>query len=177
MSENREPATPRAEDLPKAGPGEPGSPAAAAPGPPPGQPAGPGAAPPATGSTPPSETGEAAPPGTDAGDAKAGAPADVEALRRAVIDAIRTCYDPEIPVNIYEMGLVYEVEVTPEGGARIVMTLTSPMCPVAETLPFEVENKVREVPGIRDARVEVTWDPPWDPSMMSDAARLELGMM
>jgi len=111
-------------------------------------------------------------------DAREGAaPADPEALREAVIDAIRTCYDPEIPVNIYEMGLVYEVEVTPEGDARIVMTLTSPMCPVAETLPFEVENKVAEVPGIRSARVEVTWDPPWDPSMMSDAARLELGMM
>ncbi|UCE85498.1 MAG: SUF system Fe-S cluster assembly protein [Deltaproteobacteria bacterium] len=101
---------------------------------------------------------------------------DVDALRAQVIAAIETCYDPEIPVNIYALGLIYDIEVEPSGAVQIRMTLTSPMCPVAETLPPEVEAKVRATPGVTAANVEVVWDPPWDPSRMSEAARLELGM-
>jgi FeS assembly SUF system protein len=92
------------------------------------------------------------------------------------VDAIRTCYDPEIPVNIYELGLIYDVKVALDGGVLVIMTLTTPHCPAAQTLPKEVENKVRAVPGVTDARVQVVWDPPWNQSMMSEAARLELGM-
>lgn len=96
-------------------------------------------------------------------------------VRDAVIEALKTVYDPEIPVDIYELGLIYAVEV--EGSAvQIRMTLTSPMCPVAETLPPEVEAKARAVPGVSDVRLELVWEPPWNPAMMSDAARLELGM-
>jgi FeS assembly SUF system protein len=98
------------------------------------------------------------------------------ALESKVIDAIRTCYDPEIPINIHELGLIYKIEVGAEGDVRVQMTLTSPGCPVAGTLPPEVETKVRDVPGVRAARVEVVWDPPWNPSMMSEAAKLQLGM-
>ena len=94
-----------------------------------------------------------------------------------VIEVLKTCYDPEIPVNIYEMGLIYEVKVDTAGFAHVKMTLTSPMCPVAESLPPEVENKIRYVPGISDVKVEVVWEPQWNPSMMSEVARLELGMM
>jgi len=117
---------------------------------------------------------------SDATESRGEAPApveQVEALREQVIDALRTCYDPEIPVNIYELGLVYEVDVTPEGAVAIRMTLTSPMCPVAESLPPEVEQKVREVPGVASASVEVVWEPPWNPGMMTEAARLELNMI
>jgi FeS assembly SUF system protein len=99
-----------------------------------------------------------------------------DALREQVVAAIKTCYDPEIPVDIWELGLVYDVAVAEDGSVGITMTLTSPMCPVAESLPPEVEAKVRAVPGVSDARVQVTWDPPWNPSMMTEAARLELGM-
>jgi FeS assembly SUF system protein len=98
-----------------------------------------------------------------------------QALREKIIDVLRSIYDPEIPVNIYEMGLVYEVTVDDEAKAHVLMTLTSPMCPVAESLPPEVEEKVAAVEGVTSARVEVTWDPPWDPEMMSEAAKLELG--
>ena len=98
------------------------------------------------------------------------------ALRNQVIEVIRTIYDPEIPVNIYEMGLVYEVNVDDDGNVHILMTLTSPMCPVAESLPPEVEEKVAATDGVASAKVEITWDPPWDPDMMSEAAKLELGM-
>jgi FeS assembly SUF system protein len=98
-------------------------------------------------------------------------------LREKVIDAIRTCYDPEIPVNIYELGLVYEVKVEPSAEVAVKMTLTSPACPAAISLPGEVEDKIRVMPGVKDVKVEVVWDPPWDPSKMSEAARLELGMM
>ena len=101
---------------------------------------------------------------------------DATALRSTVIAEIETCYDPEIPVNIYALGLIYGVDVDPTGAVAIRMTLTSPMCPVAETLPPEVEAKVKAVPGVTSARVEVVWEPPWDPSHMSEAARLELGM-
>jgi FeS assembly SUF system protein len=99
-----------------------------------------------------------------------------EALREKVIEVLRTIYDPEIPVNIYEVGLVYEVNVDDGGAVHILMTLTSPMCPVAESLPPEVEEKVAAIDGVAGATVEITWDPPWDPEMMSEAARLELGI-
>ena len=99
------------------------------------------------------------------------------ALYEAVIDALKSIYDPEIPVNIYELGLIYGVDVSDEGDVAITMTLTTPHCPVAETMPAEIELRAASLPGVRDARVEVTWDPPWDPSKMSDEARLELGML
>ncbi len=96
-------------------------------------------------------------------------------LKAKIIDQIKTVYDPEIPVNIWEVGLIYEVNVDDDANAHVVMTLTSPMCPVAESLPPEVEQKVAAVEGVRSAKVDVVWDPPWDPEMMSEAARLELG--
>jgi FeS assembly SUF system protein len=98
-----------------------------------------------------------------------------ETLRNKVIEVLKTIYDPEIPVNIHEIGLIYEVNVDDEANVHILMTLTSPMCPVAESLPPEVEGKVAAVDGVTSAQVEVTWDPPWDPEMMSEAAKLELG--
>ena len=98
-------------------------------------------------------------------------------LYEAVIGALREIYDPEIPVNIYDLGLIYDVEITPEHHARVKMTLTTPHCPVAESMPGEVELRVGAVPGIGDAEVELVWDPPWDPQKMSDEAKLELGML
>ena len=94
-----------------------------------------------------------------------------------IVEACRTVYDPEIPVNIYDLGLIYGVEITDEGGAVVTMTLTTPHCPVAESMPGEVELRVASVPGIRDAEVNLIWDPPWGPHKMSDEARLELGML
>jgi FeS assembly SUF system protein len=94
-----------------------------------------------------------------------------------VVEVLTTIYDPEIPVNIYEMGLVYGLEVSPDGDVTITMTLTSPVCPVAESLPPEVEAKVGAVEGVRDVKVELTWDPPWTPDKMSEAAKLELGFL
>ena len=99
------------------------------------------------------------------------------ALYEAVIDALKEIYDPEIPVNIYELGLIYGVEVTDAGAAAITMTLTTPHCPVAETMPAEVEMRVAAVPGIAYADVNLVWEPAWDPAKMSDEARLELGML
>lgn len=99
-----------------------------------------------------------------------------ESIRGTVIEALETVFDPEIPVNIYAMGLIYGIEVSEDGRVKITMTLTSPMCPVAESLPAEVEAKVRAIPGVRDAEIDLVWDPPWDPSRMSEAARLQLGM-
>lgn len=93
-----------------------------------------------------------------------------------VIEALRTCFDPEIPVNIYDLGLVYKIEVDPYGVVNIQMTLTAPGCPVAGSLPAEVEAKVKAVSGVKDAKVELVWDPPWTPDRMSEAAKLELGM-
>lgn len=98
-------------------------------------------------------------------------------LYDSVIDALKEIYDPEIPVNIYELGLIYNVEVTDGGHAAITMTLTTPHCPVAESMPGEVELRVSSVPGIAIADVNLVWDPPWDPAKMSDEARLELGML
>jgi len=111
----------------------------------------------------PAEAADAAPAGAD--------------LYEAVIDALKDIYDPEIPVNIYDLGLIYDVEITPENHAKVKMTLTTPHCPVAESMPGEVELRVGAVPGIGDAEVELVWDPPWDPQKMTDEARLELGML
>ena len=111
---------------------------------------------------------------------KPAAPAPIEPagdLYEAVIDALKDIYDPEIPVNIYDLGLIYDVEITPDHHARVKMTLTTPHCPVAESMPGEVELRVGAVPGIGDAEVELVWDPPWDPQRMSDEAKLELGML
>ena len=99
------------------------------------------------------------------------------ALYEAVIEALKEIYDPEIPVNIYDLGLIYNVEVTNEGHAAVTMTLTTPHCPVAESMPGEVELRVGSVPGIAVADVNLVWDPPWDPQKMSDDAKLELGML
>ncbi len=96
-------------------------------------------------------------------------------LREDIIRALQTCYDPEIPVNIYELGLVYNVDLNEAQQAHIRMTLTSPACPVAGILPLEVESKVKAVPGVTDAKVELVWEPQWNPTMMSEAAKLELG--
>ncbi len=98
-------------------------------------------------------------------------------LYEAVIDALKDIFDPEIPVNIYDLGLIYGVDVADDGGVVVAMTLTTPHCPVAESMPGEVELRVSAVPGVRDAEVNLVWDPPWDPAKMSDEARLELGML
>jgi FeS assembly SUF system protein len=99
------------------------------------------------------------------------------ALYEAVVDALKEIYDPEIPVNIYDLGLIYNVEVTDDGHAAVTMTLTTPHCPVAESMPAEVELRVGSVPGVAVADVNLVWDPPWDPQKMSDDAKLELGML
>jgi len=99
------------------------------------------------------------------------------ALYESVVAALREIFDPEIPVNIYDLGLIYGVDVSPDAQVTITMTLTTPHCPVAESMPAEVELRASSVPGVRDAEVNLVWDPPWDPSKMSDEARLELGML
>jgi FeS assembly SUF system protein len=99
---------------------------------------------------------------------------EAEKLKSALVDAMKTVYDPEIPVDIWELGLIYDLDVDEAGAVKIRMTLTSPMCPVAETLPPEVEAKARAVEGVSDVELDLVWDPPWSPSMMSEAARLEL---
>jgi len=98
-------------------------------------------------------------------------------LDQKVVEVLKTCFDPEIPVNIYELGLIYNIDIDAQDNVAIKMTLTSPMCPVAGTLPPNVEAKVRNIAEVNDATVEVTWDPPWGPEKMSDAARLDLNMM
>src|SRR5882757_8143445 len=98
-------------------------------------------------------------------------------LYEAVVEALKEIYDPEIPVNIYDLGLIYGVDVTTEGHAVVTMTLTTPHCPVAESMPGEVELRVGSVPGVGTAEVNLVWDPPWDPQKMSDDAKLELGML
>ena len=97
-------------------------------------------------------------------------------LEERIIGVLRTCYAPEIPVNIYELGLIYRLEIDAENFVKVQMTLTSPGCPVAGSLPPEIEAKIKGVPGVKDAKVEVVWDPPWDKSMMSESAMLELGL-
>jgi len=98
-------------------------------------------------------------------------------LYEAVVDALKDIYDPEIPVNIYDLGLVYGVDVGEGGAVAVTMTLTTPNCPVAESMPGEVELRVGSVPGVSTAEVALVWDPPWDPQKMSDDAKLELGML
>ena len=105
---------------------------------------------------------------------EATSPANAEEIRERIIERLRTVYDPEIPVDIWELGLIYDLDVDEAGAVKIRMTLTSPMCPVAETLPPEVEAKARAVEGVTDLKLDLVWDPPWSPSMMSEAARLEL---
>jgi FeS assembly SUF system protein len=105
------------------------------------------------------------------------APAAVDALGERVIDALRTVYDPEIPVNIFELGLIYKVDIDDDSNVNIEMTLTSPACPVAGILPDEVREKVEAVEGVAGASVEVVWDPPWHPGLMTEEAQLELGMI
>jgi len=101
--------------------------------------------------------------------------ATTETLEKRIVEALKTCYDPEIPVDIYELGLIYSVDVADSQEVTVTMTLTSPACPVAGSLPGEVEATVREVSGVAKATVELVWDPPWDQEMMSDAAKLTLG--
>lgn len=98
-------------------------------------------------------------------------------LTQQVIDTIKTCYDPEIPVDIWELGLIYEINIDDEKNLKIKMTLTSPSCPVAETLPPEVEQKLRGINGIASAKIDLTFEPPWEKEMMSEVAQLELGFM
>jgi len=123
---------------------------------------------PAAGADLPAQTGETAALQPDA--------ARTEALKPAILDAIRTVFDPEIPVNILELGLIYDVVVDASGVAGIRMTLTAPGCPAAQSLPVEVERKVKAVDGVSDAKVDVVWDPPWTKDRMSEAAKLQLGM-
>lgn len=98
-------------------------------------------------------------------------------IKNQVIEVLCSCYDPEIPINIYELGLIYGVEVNSEGVVDIKMTLTTPHCPVAGSLPGEVQEKVRGIAGVKDVKLELVWDPPWDMSKMSEAAKLTLGFL
>jgi FeS assembly SUF system protein len=100
----------------------------------------------------------------------------VQELNEKIVAALCTCFDPEVPVNIYELGLIYAIEIAPSGAVGIKMTLTSPGCPVAGTLPPEVQRKVVAIPNVTSATVDVVWDPPWDKSRMSEAAKLQLGI-
>lgn len=102
---------------------------------------------------------------------------ETDQLRDKVTDVIKTIYDPEIPVNIYDLGLIYRIDILPINNVQITMTLTAPSCPAAQSLPIEVDQKVREIEGVNDVHVVVTWDPPWDKSMMSEIAQLELGWL
>ncbi|HEX3529217.1 MAG TPA: SUF system Fe-S cluster assembly protein [Thermoanaerobaculia bacterium] len=99
-----------------------------------------------------------------------------EDIENGIVEALKTVFDPEIPVNIYELGLIYDIDLQPDGQVQVKMTLTSPGCPVAGSLPGEVKNKVEAVPGVTAADIELVWDPAWNPSMMTEAARLQLGM-
>lgn len=102
---------------------------------------------------------------------------DTQELGEKIVNVLKTIYDPEIPVDIYELGLIYDVLVNEENDVKILMTLTSPNCPVAETLPVEVEEKVKSLNMVKDAEVEITFDPPWTQDLMSEEAKLELGLL
>ncbi|HEX4964186.1 MAG TPA: SUF system Fe-S cluster assembly protein [Thermoanaerobaculia bacterium] len=106
----------------------------------------------------------------------ASSPADPSDVENGIVTVLKTVFDPEIPVNIYELGLIYDVDIQEGGKVQVKMTLTSPGCPVAGSLPGEVKTKVESVPGVASADIELVWDPAWNPSMMSEAARLQLGM-
>jgi FeS assembly SUF system protein len=110
------------------------------------------------------------------GDATAATPEGRDRIEEQIVEALKTVFDPEIPVNIYEMGLIYDVGVEPTGEVAITMTLTSPGCPVAGSLPIEVQTKVERIPGVTAAKIDLVWEPAWNPSMMSEAAKLQLGM-
>lgn len=112
----------------------------------------------------------------DTADSQPEAETASQGLDERVVEALRGVYDPEIPVNIYELGLIYDVDVVEDSRVHVKMTLTSPACPVAGSLPIEVQDKIEALPGVESAEVEVVWDPVWNPSMMSEAAKLELGM-
>ncbi len=101
----------------------------------------------------------------------------MEELKEKVIEKLQTIFDPEIPVSIYELGLIYEINILPINNIQIVMTLTAPGCPAAQSLPVEVDQKLREIEGVNDVHVAVTWTPPWDKSRMSEVAQLELGWL
>lgn len=103
--------------------------------------------------------------------------AQVQALGDHIVEVLHTIYDPEIPVDIYELGLIYDVQISTEGDAKVVMTLTTPNCPVAESLPQEVQDKVKAIEGIKDVDLELTFDPPWTKDMMSEEALLALGFL
>jgi FeS assembly SUF system protein len=102
---------------------------------------------------------------------------DIEALKTDIISKLKTVYDPEIPVDIYELGLIYEIHVDEEGNVKIVMTLTSPNCPAAEEIPADIDKKVKSLEQVKDLNVQITFDPPWDKDMMSEEAQLELGFL
>jgi FeS assembly SUF system protein len=101
---------------------------------------------------------------------------EIDTVKGRIIEALHTCFDPEIPVNIYELGLIYEITIAPSGAVEIKMTLTSPGCPVAGTLPGDVQRKVLPLEHVTSAKVDVVWDPPWTPARMSEAAKLQLGI-
>jgi FeS assembly SUF system protein len=100
-----------------------------------------------------------------------------EFIEKEIIQRLKTCYDPEIPVDIYELGLIYETKIDEDGNVYLKMTLTSPMCPVAGSLPAEVREKVKSIEGVKDVYVDLVWNPPWDKDMMSDYAKVELGFL
>ena len=102
---------------------------------------------------------------------------DVPDLREKIMTALKTVYDPEIPVDVYELGLIYEISIYPINNVHVLMTLTSPSCPSAEAIPTEVEQKIKSIAGVNDVKVEITWDPPYSQDMMSEAAKLELGFL
>ena len=116
------------------------------------------------------------PPGLDF-DTIVEAPDSMKNVGDHIVQQLKTVFDPEIPVDIYELGLIYKVKLAEDGAASIKMTLTSPMCPAAEELPPEVETKARNVEGVTSVVLDLVWDPPWNPAMMSEAAKLELGML
>jgi FeS assembly SUF system protein len=104
-------------------------------------------------------------------------PIEKSRLESKIIEALETCYDPEIPANIYDLGLIYAINIGEQGDVQIVMTLTTPHCPVATSLPVEVQSKVEAISQVNSVQVDVVWDPPWNPSKMSETARLQLGML
>ena len=110
-------------------------------------------------------------------DAEPAEPIDKEDVKNRIVEALKTIYDPEIPVNVYDIGLIYKIEPQDDGIVKLTMTLTTPNCPAAGILPGEIESKARSVDGVRDVDFELTFDPPWNPDMMSEGAKLELGMM
>ena len=103
-------------------------------------------------------------------------PTEIDTLKEEIIKTLKTIYDPEIPVNIYDLGLIYQININPEGHVIIEMTLTAPGCPVAQTFPGTVEGQIMSVPGVQDAKVELVWDPPWTKENMSEVAKVQLGI-